>query len=260
MSRRTLYLIAALATMLAVFAAFLAVYEGLPAGAATRPPGHWLIQKQDLARIRAAGATATFQWVMCYPNPAGQDLSCPVPTFTDYYSFARWARAGGHGTVEIDYEQSVTPHWQMTHQQRYIRLAAQLAVARGIPAVFSPIPLPGGDMLAADVQAARYGAMAVDVQRQWMVHHPWQYAALLRSWVPAIRAAGPGTLVLAGMSTAPSGNPATAWQLTETYRLTRGISGLAGYWLIAPVWPHGAGCAPLGCPQVAVQFLRNIGA
>jgi hypothetical protein len=93
-----------------------------------------------------------------------------------------------------------------------------------------------------------------------MVHHPWKYAALLRSWVPAIRAAGPGTLVLAGMSTAPSGNPATAWQLTETYRLTRGISGLAGYWLITPVWPHGSGCAPLGCPQVAVKFLRNIGA
>jgi hypothetical protein len=259
MSRRLLrWVIAAVAAMLAVFAAFFFVFQ-LPASAtAMPPPQHWLIQKQDLTRIRNAGATATFQWVMCYPNPAGQDLSCPVPTFTDYYAFRRWAPSHPGVTAEIDFEPSVTPRWQMTHLLAYIRRAAQAAGAFNIPAVFSPIPLPGGDMLAADVQAARYGAMAVDVQRHWMVHHPWKYAALLRDWVPRIRAAGPGVVVLAGMSTAPSGNPSSAWQLTETYRLTRSL--VDGYWLITPVWPNGSGCAPSGCPLVAVQFLRNIGA
>ena len=256
------------AAVLAAFAALWAlVLLFMPpvAGAASLPPGHWLIQDKDLALIRANGTTASFQWVMCYPNTAGQDLSCPVPTFTSYYKFAAWVNHGGTGTVEIDYEsgRNVTPPWQMAHEMRYVRLAAQLAAAHGIRAIFSPIPPPGAApamMLTLDVQAARYGAYAVDIQRHWMVHHPWQYASLLRSWVPAIKTAGPGTLVIAGMSTAPSGHPATAWQLHKTWQLTHGIPGLAGYWLITPVWPAGDGCAPRGCYGAAVRFLAEIGA
>jgi len=261
MNRRTLFLIAMAAVMIAAFLAFLAMYQGPPAGAATQaPPRHWLISKPELARIRAAGATAGFGWVMCDPVPQ-RSLGCPVPTFTSYYAFRQWVLAGGAGTAEIDYEGSVTPHWQMTHLLFYVRLTAQLGRAHGVFTILSPITSRASvptSMLAVDEQAARYGAGAVDIQLQWMEQHPWRYAALLASWVPQIRQAGPGTLVLAGLATDPEGTPVTPWILTRTYSLTRDM--VDGYWLNVHPWPGHPGCAPQGCPQVAVTFLRNIGA
>src|SRR5215475_6683674 len=120
-ARNTMLLILAVMVMLAAFAAFFWVFQ-LPAGAAASPPPrHWLITQPELARVQAAGGTASFEWVMCDPV-RGSDTSCPVPTFTSYYDFARWARSGGTGAAEIDYESSVTPRWQMTHLLRYVRL------------------------------------------------------------------------------------------------------------------------------------------
>lgn len=235
----------------AVFTAFFCVYQGLPAGAvATPPPAHWVIGHSDLGRIQHAGATATFEWVM------NDDGHGNVPTFTNYYAFARWARAGSSGTALVDYENSVTPRWQMGHLGRYVRLAAQLGHARRIFTILTPIAA-GTAMLAADKTAARYGAGAVGIQLQWMERHPAAYAALLRSWVPQIRAAGHGTLVLTGLATGPAGRPATPWMLTRTYQLSHTV--VDGYWLNVHPWPGRPGCAPTGCPQVAVEFLARIG-
>ena len=64
--RRGLLLLAVAAVMLALFAAFLLVFQ-LPAGAAPAglPPGGWLVKADDLARVSAEGPVPSFEWVSC---------------------------------------------------------------------------------------------------------------------------------------------------------------------------------------------------
>jgi len=270
--RRTWWVIViAGAVMLAAFAAFFAVFQ-LPAGAAPAglPPAHWLMKADDLARAEAAGPMPSFQWVSC---GSAQPFALPcatrgnVPTFTDYYAFRRWVDAGGHGTVLIDYEGwTLTPRWQQTHLLRYIRLADQLALEHGVTAILAPVTGPttvpaGSDaMLAADIQAARYGAAVVDIQRQWMMREPTVYAALVRSWVPRIRAANPHVVVIAGLRlSAPRSvtvaMAVTAWRALRPY--------VDGFWMNASIWTAangGTGCAVRGCPLRVVKFFQQIGA
>src|SRR5262245_53866285 len=155
MKRRVITTLIALAVMIATFGLLIWKFQ-LPAGAAaTPPPTHWLISQPELGRLTGAGGTSSFQWVMRDPV-RGSDTRGLVPTFTSYYAFARWARGGGSGTAEIDYESSVTPRWQMIHLMRYIRLAAQMGTRHRILTIFSPvtssITVPTS-MLTVDVQA-----------------------------------------------------------------------------------------------------------
>ena len=228
-ARNALLLILATLLMLAAFAAFFAVYQGLPASGAPAglPPAHWLMKKDDLRRAQAVGPMPAFQWVSCgsaqpFALPCVPSATNRVPTFTDYYAFARYVRHGGRGTVLIDYEGwTLTPHWQQTHMGRYIRLADQLAAAHGITAILAPVTGPPDGapvhMLTADEIAARYGAAVVDIQLQWMTREPDAYRDSVRAWVPRIRAANPHTVVIAGLRLSAPRQGVTVAQAVQSY-------------------------------------------
>ena len=270
LNNKVLVAVVAAVIMLAAFAAFLAVYQ-LPADAAPAglPPAAWLVKADDAARVAAVGPLPGFQWVSC-GGPQEDVLPCSqagdTPTFTDFYAFRRWVLAGHRGTALIDYEGWVfTPHWQRTHLLRYIRMTGQLAAAHGVKVILAPVSSPNtvpNDMLALDIQAARYGAQVVDIQHQAMTSTPSAYAALVKSWVPQIRAAAPGRVtVIAGIAADPGGRPVTAATLTQAYNAVRPY--VDGVWLNAALWTTakgGIGCAPQGCPLVVLGFLAAIGA
>jgi hypothetical protein len=252
-----------------VFAAFFAVYQGLPASGAPAglPPTHWLMKADDLARAEAAGPVPGFQWVSC---GSAQPFALPcsskgnVPTFTDYYAFHRWAAAGGTGTVLIDYEGwTLTPRWQQTHMTRYMRMACHLGLAHGVRVIAAPVTGPTTvpkDMTAIDVTAARTGCAVVDIQRQWMTRIPDAYRVYIRGAVPQIRAAQPGVVVIAGLRlSAP--RPVTVAMAVAAYDALRPY--VDGFWMNAAIWTAahgGSGCAVRGCPEKVVRFFQQIGA
>jgi len=257
MNRRTLFLIAMAAVRLPAFLAFLAMYQGLPLGRHASAARHWLISKPELARIRAAGPPQVSGGSCATRFPAVTGL--PGTTFTSYYAFRQWVLAGGAGTAEIDYEGSVHPHWQMTHLLFYVRLTAQL----GARTACSPSCPRSRRGRRCPRRCSRWTSRPPGTARvrwtsrlQWMEQHPWRYAA---SWRPgcrrSVRPAGHAGSRRPGDR--PGSTPVTPWILTRTYSLTRDM--VDGYWLNVHPWP-GTRCAPQGCPQVAVTFLRNIGA
>jgi hypothetical protein len=262
-------IIAGAALMLAAFAAFFAVYRGLPAGAAPAglPPAHWLMKADDLSRAEAAGPMPSFQWVSCGSRQPFA-LPCPVrgnvPTFTDYYAFRRWVDAGGTGTVLIDYEGwTLTPHWQQVNMTRYMRMACHLGLAHGVTVIAAPVTGPATvpkDMTAIDVTAARTGCEVVDIQRQWMTREPAVYRGYVRQAVPQIRAASPHVVVIAGLRlSAP--RPVTVAEAVATYKALRPL--VDGFWMNAAIWTAangGTGCATSGCPLKVVKFFQQIGA
>ncbi len=271
-TRNAVLLIIAAAVMIAAFAAFFAVYQGLPASGAPAglPPAHWLMKKDDLRRAQAVGPMPAFQWVSC---GSGQPFALPcVPsatnraaTFTDYYAFARYVRQGGRGTVLIDYEGwTLTPHWQQIHMGYYIRKADELATAHGITAILAPVTNPRtvpSSMLRADEIAARYGAAVVDIQLQWMTREPDAYQKVISQWVPQIRAANPRTVVIAGLRLSAPRQGVTVAQAVQSYNELRPL--VDGFWMNASIWTAakgGLGCAPQGCPWRVVRFFQLIGA
>ena len=234
-----------------------AVFPAAAWAAAGPPPAHWLAKSSDLPRM---ATRSQFQWVSC-GGPGG--LPCQagdVPTFTDYNVFYKWAPAHPGATVLYDPERwAATPAWQWEHMYRYLIRFDNRAHAYGIRVIAAPVR-DTSELTSLEVTAAKYGAYAVDIQRQALTGQPARYGAWMKAAAAAIRVANPRTLVLAGIATDAGGRPVTVAQIVASYTAARAY--VDGWWLNAAIWTAakgGTGCAVTGCRAVGAAFLAEIG-
>ncbi|MFJ4655882.1 hypothetical protein ACIP5Y_31800 [Nocardia sp. NPDC088792] len=104
--------------------------------------------------------------------------------------------------------------------------------------------------------AAAKAADVIDIQAQGSEADTSRYADFVKQAAAAARTANPKVVVLAGISTNPSGQSVTADQVGAAIDATR--SFVDGYWLNVP--QAGNACPRCGTaqPQVAVGLLRNM--
>jgi hypothetical protein len=103
---------------------------------------------------------------------------------------------------------------------------------------------------------AAKAADVIDIQAQGGEADTAKYADFVRQAAAAAHAANPRVVVLAGISTNPSGQHVTAERLRAAIDATRG--SVDGYWLNVP--QSGKACPHCGTaqPQVAVTLLREL--
>jgi hypothetical protein len=248
-----------------------ALLEAVPAQATSSPPTlmagqEWMIKANDLAVI---GGLGSYEWIGCgattapltssgyAPCQPGED-----PIYTAYDTF-RAAVEGGQvtsgETVIFDNEDwQYTPQWERRNQEKYEVLAALLAHQHGITFINSPSAKTYAQILQEDVAAARY-ASVVEIQAQANDKNPSSFEAHVLKTVAAIRKVNPTVPILAGLATDALGRPTTVRDMIAEYTGVK--SYVQGFWLNANTWasPRGRGCAPEGCPQIARQFLHDIG-
>lgn len=106
--------------------------------------------------------------------------------------------------------------------------------------------------------AAAKAADVIDIQAQGSEADTSRYTDFVKQAAAAARAANPKVVVLAGISTNPSGQSVTADQVGAAIDATR--SFVDGYWLNVP--QAGNACPRCGTaqPQVAVALLRTMNA
>ncbi len=116
-------------------------------------------------------------------------------------------------------------------------------------------------MIPEDVEAARCGAYAVDVQTQFTNGSPARFGSFIRKAVSAIRNVNKKIIILAGLAT-NSPYVQSASHLATDYRKAL-KAGVQGFWLNAKNWLNRNRCTAAqggaGCPQTGIQFLEDIG-
>ncbi|HXL41425.1 MAG TPA: hypothetical protein VN986_02725 [Actinomycetota bacterium] len=164
---------------------------------------------------------------------------------------------------------SLTPIAEQADPVGSIATAARLVHGAGLRFIAAPgVDLmgrlhPGQGPYYRSYVATRFGGAASDsadvfvVQAQTYQNDPTTYGDFVRQVAAQARAAHPGVLVLAGLSTGPHGQPTTADAMLAAVAATGGAVG--GYWLNIP--GPGAQCPTCGPPNpgIALEFLRKLG-
>jgi hypothetical protein len=109
--------------------------------------------------------------------------------------------------------------------------------------------------LAAD--AARY-ADIFDVQSQRFERDTDRYASFVREAAAQARQANPRVIVLAGVSTQPSGQQVTADDILRAINATRDL--VDGYWFNIPEPSEYSPAVTAFRPDIAVDVLRQVAA
>lgn len=224
-----------------------------PAAAAS--PRIWMIQNQPLSTIAADGqaraALATRNVYDLASTGRVQTLVAAHATagFTDVNTLSdslRTNKLGSTGTVLLDLE-----HWSFTPatQQRSIdttqRRAAVLAHADRRRLIVSPAldlmavlaPSQGPywqSYLRLNIagRAAASGADMVEIQAQSLEGNPLMYANFVRQAAAQARKANSHVIVLAGLSTGPTGVRVTTATIPNAARAA--ASDVQGFWLNVP--------------------------
>jgi hypothetical protein len=279
--KRILFALAALAAVSVSAAAPAAhTYASWPGNG----PSHtvaWIVSARSLALLGRHGLTET-ELQQLFGNhdtfltgaasgPADVTGAVKTATFTSYATL-RSVLAGGRlpaGTQAVLYDNEdwpLTPAQEQQDPARYEQLAAGLVHARHLLFVSTPaadltsVLAPHAQQhyaaylqlhIAAD--AARY-ADVVDIQAQGSEADLTEFVSFVKEAAYQARQANPRVIVLAGISTNPSGQPITAAQLIAAVRGVRPF--VNGFWLNIP--SAGAACPRCGAarPQVAVPLLR----
>jgi hypothetical protein len=239
-----------------------------PAGAL--PPANWIIKSNDLQELEAAGNPGVFQYVGCgRPSDPLPCYSGQVQIFTNFFTFQKAVAAGLSGTVIIDYETwSFTPRAQAARPDYWIERTQQLvAKAHSNGQDIITIEAPGGrrkawQLVREDVTAARAGSPIVEIQSQFGVAAPEKvFRPFVARAIRAIRAVSKKVTILVGLATDAGGTPVTAGDMVRAYHIAVRLHA-QGFWLNAAIWPppRGKGCAPHGCPLIALKFLQDIDA
>jgi hypothetical protein len=173
--------------------------------------------------------------------------------------------------ILYDYEKwRFTPAEEQQNPARYLKQAADLVHAQGLlffaaPAVdLVPVLAPESDRkrqddtylrlgLAAD--AARY-ADVFDVQSQRFERDAERYARFVRQAAAQAREANPKVIVLAGVSTQPSGQRVTADDILRAIDATREF--VDGYWFNIPEPSEYSPAVTEFRPDIAVDVLRQL--
>ncbi len=243
-----------------LLAALTLTMVGVPAVAnATTTTPSMLIKANDLAEIQAAGGIMAPHWVAYGTGGPVSQLGIPVQTVTSYVSleneFANGTLPGRYEWVLLDMEPwAWTPKNEYHDLPLYEKLSSELVHSHGMKIIVAPF-IVGPKGLVDDVAgaAARY-ADAVGIQAQPMDNDTGTYKAFVDTAAAQARAANPDVLVGAGIATDSRGVPITGSQMFAAYKSVLPV--VNWYWLNAAKWAHGSGCAPKGCPKVAIDFLH----
>jgi hypothetical protein len=241
-------------------------------GSQTAPPPVplWLVKSNDLILLQrqaaADGVTLpAFTWVGCGgKSDRDRCVAGQQPIFTSYWALRAKALAGWSGTAIFDIETwHDTPAAERADPVRWICRAARLSMTdRRLKVIITPYAKPPMRvMIPEDVAAARCGSYAVDVQSQFINGEPARFGRFIRRAVRAIRRINDGIIILAGLATNQPGVQKAA-HLAADYRKAL-AAGVQGFWLNARNWGSRNACAAAqggpGCPQVAIEFLKDIG-
>ncbi len=197
----------------------------------------------------------------------------PTQIFTSY----RWFQAAiKHGKIQPGVKAVIYDNegWTLTppaEQRNYAQFAQrfyELAHQHGFVVIHTPALSLANAVQAAGERrfdafmragfwddAVRY-ADAVDLQMQGSQVPASAYANFVKSAAQRARQANPHVLILAGISTNPSGHHVTAQQIVDAIMATRGI--VDGYWFnvpqAGPSCPH---CTDFR-PDIALDVLRML--
>lgn len=243
---------------------------------------HWLIATSALASLMRLDQAVTTRW-LCNDRTmviGASDRSVPagctnphVVSFTSLDAI-RQAIAGGLPSdvrgILYDIEAwSLTPVAEQADPLRSIATAAALVHGAGLRFIAAPgVDLMGGlypgrgpynrvyvtSQFGGDVSAS---ADVFVIQAQTYQDDTATYGDFVRQVAAQARAAHPGVLVLAGLSTGPHGRTTTANAMLAAVAATNGAAD--GYWLNIP--GPGLQCPTCGppAPGIALEFLRKLG-
>ncbi|WP_225731407.1 MULTISPECIES: hypothetical protein [unclassified Nocardia] len=249
---------------------------GTAAPSARRP--RWLISTTALDLLAGAGLrpderTALFDTPDTYlihgaDASTGYGNAVRTQTFT---SAETLRGALDHGidpavrAVLYDNENwSLTPSDEQRHPADATARAAAAAHAHQLPLIATPatdltrVLAPGEPSYPAYLRLGIAAASAdvIDIQAQGSEADTAKFADFVRRAAAQARQRNPHVVVLAGLSTNPSGQRVTTDQLRQAVAATR--SFVDGYWLNIPA--EGTACPRCGTPrpEVAVPLLREL--
>lgn len=177
---------------------------------------------------------------------------------------ARNVASAAHDVSAVIYDPE---SWQFTPADQQhdpvagVRVAADAAHANGAILIATPavdlmrVLAPGahGDRYGAFLRtgivegAARY-ADVLEIQAQGSETNVAQYRSFVAAAAQQARSANPHVVILAGLSTNPTGHHVSSTQLLQAAQSVRGI--VDGFWLNVPA--GGAYCPTCGTPQPQV--------
>jgi hypothetical protein len=246
--------------------------------ASLRPPA-WIISAKAVTMLGQSGLSGRELQVLFgnhhtfMTGTGGLAGAVRTVTFTSYAHLRATLSQGTlpAGTQAVLYDNeawSLTPRPEQQDPARYERLAAQVVHAHHLLFVSTPatdltdVLAPGATdhyatylRLGLAAQAARY-ADVLDIQAQGSEADLAKYVPFLRAAAAQARQANPRVIVLAGVSTNPSGQHITSAQFTAAVQAVRPY--VDGFWLNIPA--AGTACPRCGVaqPQVAVPLLRTL--
>lgn len=258
-----------------------------PSGPGARPPASqgltWIVAASALVRLRSVpGAASLVQTAFDGPQTYVIVGKRP-PAFLAAWRSRRAVSVASYGALQADlggaglgrrvrvvvYDQEAWPFTPAAEQRdpaAYLRRAAALVHARGLQLIATPATdlvrvrdphagavYPAFLRLGIAGGAARY-ADVYEIQAQGAEADVAAYRAFVEQAAAQARRANPRIIVLAGLSTNPSGRRVAASVLYQDVLATR--TAVAGFWLNVP--SGGAQCPRCGAPQpqVGVALLR----
>jgi hypothetical protein len=264
--------------------AALGLWQGATSASATASPAppRWIISQTAVGLLGQAGLTKPLLRTLFGSNRAyltGTTTAPPVSgalrtvTFTSYQTMEKQLAGPGlpAGTTAVLYDNeawSLTPAAEQHDPAKYEELAAKLAHAHHLLLISTPatdltdvLAPTQSDHFAAYLRlglaasAAKY-ADVIDIQAQGSEANLSRFTSFVKGAAAQARGANPHVIVLAGISTNPSGQHVSSAQFTGTYNAVR--SYVNGYWLNIPA--QGTACPKCGTPQpkVAVPLLQML--
>ena len=262
----------------------LGLWQGAAFASATASPAppRWIISQTAVGLLGQAGLTKVQSQTLFGNNRAyltGGTTAPPVSgalrtvTFTSYQTMEKQFAGPGlpAGTTAVLYDNedwSLTPAAEQRDPAKYEELAAKLAHAHHLLLISTPatdltdvLAPTESDHFAAYLRlglaasAAKY-ADVIDIQAQGSETNLSRFASFIKEAAAQARGANPHVIVLAGISTNPSGQPVSSAQFTGAYNAVRAY--VNGYWLNIPA--QGTACPKCGTPQpkVAVPLLQML--
>jgi len=243
---------------------------GLPASPSPTSDGHevWVFTTAALRSVLGDPAAAArlrtgnvFELVTSRLWRAPGITTVPTQAFTSSESLVQ-AVDGGRlltGVRAVLFDPEAWPFTPTSDQSDPAAAAARAEVAahaHGLYLIVSPAlslvtartPATTGPRWQSFLSLGLAGAVAshadaIDLQAQSLIRDPGAYRSFVTEAAAQARAANPGVVVLAGISTNPTGAPLTPGDVQASMRTVRSV--VSGWWMNIPApGPKCPGCSP----------------
>jgi hypothetical protein len=237
----------------------------------------WMFAGSSLTKLilAAGGAALLFgplntpdTWVAGH-SPYAPPLAMHMASASSLQGMARAMKADDSDVV-LDVERwPLTPVGEQQHPVRTYRLASELAASHWESLIATPAfdlvkavePNYRGRIYPEFIRLDLAGRIApyaqvYEIQAQGIEQNTAQYRLLVNTIAHQVRAVNPKVIILAGLSTNPSGKVVRADSLIQDVRDTQSI--VQGYWLNIP--QAGLACPTCGTakPSVAIRLLNSV--